>query len=242
MNWRQKWWSWCRKRKLSRKRWLHENWCGATWYSLCVVFMLSIYMPSILVIFSFLSSLITSYLLIHTCFVIVIFTDSCNGTHPTSFIIWPLVRCRPPPPFSFTSSCLFLFYSISFSLTTSIPSYSLFPSYRLSLHLSSHQGTAKVQQIFTLGGKQKGMGTVAGVMVQSGYMKAGGGSSSGTYKGVDYIYRYIYIPVSLLIKLCFGPLCTPCIHVYSSYSINDVILMLWCTLGTKILINHVIIC
>jgi hypothetical protein len=72
-----------------------------------------------------------------------------------------------------------------------------------SLHLSSHQGTAKVQQIFTLGGKQKGMGTVAGVMVQSGYMKAGGGSSSGTYKGVDYLYRYTYTPVSLLTKLCF---------------------------------------
>lgn len=45
------------------------------------------------------------------------------------------------------------------------------------------------------------MGTVAGVMVQSGYMKAGGGSSSGTYKGVDYIYRYIYTPVSLRVKL-----------------------------------------
>ena len=70
------------------------------------------------------------------------------------------------------------------------------------------------------------MGTVAGVMVQSGYMKAGGGSSSGTYKGVDYIYRYIYIHLYLSLKLCFGLLCTCAFIFYPSYSINDVILML----------------
>lgn len=52
----------------------------------------------------------------------------------------------------------------------------------------THQGTAKVQQLFTLRGKLKSQGTVAGLYVQTGNMKAGG-TGAGTFRGSEYTFR-----------------------------------------------------
>lgn len=57
----------------------------------------------------------------------------------------------------------------------------------------SKEGSAKVQQIFQIKGKQKDLSSIAGLLVQSGTLRSGGQSGTGTVGGVTYIYRVMMI-------------------------------------------------
>jgi translation initiation factor IF-2 len=57
----------------------------------------------------------------------------------------------------------------------------------------SKEGSAKVQQIFQIKGKQKDLSSIAGLVVQSGTLRSGGHSGTGTVGGVTYLYKVMMI-------------------------------------------------
>jgi hypothetical protein len=93
---------------------------------------------------------------------------------------------------------IYLHLSYLNTLTIPLPLFTIILSLRQYEHLHlftlnflntlTSQGTAKVQQLFTLRGKLKSQGTIAGLYVQTGNMKAGG-TGAGTFKGSEYTYR-----------------------------------------------------